>query len=210
MPGGLPRAPRERHGSIQSSLHPLGCRLFFLAPDLCVGLTLCKVAERELATRRTQDTRETLMHIQAKPDFGVSACYIHRCGHQGRAMFYAGAEYAEHDRPNQEARSCLDCHSAMELRNIRAREEDAQVRRYNPRPVPLDAELDDPQLPRKGDFFINADSLIVSVERNLAGRYWLRRVPCNGIVYQTWVRDQHALQEFFEQRGFKLLRRDLH
>lgn len=140
---------------------------------------------------------------------GVIARYTHRCGHLGAGLFYAGDEFASADRSWQEATPCPDCRASMELHLIKDRKEQERLRGMNPSSYPVPPELDDPALPRKGDFFVN-DETIVRVERQHDGSYWLRRVPCPGIVYQTWVRDQAALMEFLMERGFYLLRRDLH
>jgi hypothetical protein len=43
---------------------------------------------------------------------------------------------------------------------------------------------------------------MVRVEADPIGQYWLRRVPDNGIVYQTWIRDQPNVADFLQRRGF--------
>jgi hypothetical protein len=140
--------------------------------------------------------------MQVKPSTvgaGVYAVFTHICGHFSPSMYYADESFAESDSPHQESGICQQCRHAIERQeNACAKEE---LQRVHPvlRQFPVDPN---PELPQPGDYYAHPEKAMVRVEADPIGQYWLRRVPDNGIVYQTWIRDQPNVADFLQRRGF--------
>ena len=55
------------------------------------------------------------MKIVKRPDGNVTAYFNHTCGHSP-GMLYGGEEFAERERPDQESKECVSCHSKRMLK----------------------------------------------------------------------------------------------